>query len=55
MPAQVSAECPLGKGVHLAFKRDTAQTVSELSDAEIDVHGVVGIYDEGLGGGSKVP
>jgi hypothetical protein len=51
---EVDANCPLGKGVHLAFKRDTAQTLSGLTDAEIDVHGVVGIYDESLGGDSKV-
>jgi hypothetical protein len=43
---EVDAECPLGKGVHVAFKRDTAQTQSGKTDAEIDAYGVVGIYGE---------
>ena len=44
----MDAACPLGMGVRVAFKRDPAQSKSGLTDKQVDVYGVVGIYEESL-------
>merc|ERR1719487_819426 len=51
---QVDGDCPLGKGVRLAFKRTAAQAKSGRTEGEIDIHGVAGIYELEDSGGSKV-